>query len=407
MEAKEAGMRHAWIICIGLLWGCKDPQKAADTQPQPSAAPVVASASAKPEPSPPPPGMLAVPAGTFTMGTDDGADAEKPTHKVEISKPFFIDKTEVTVTAYRACVDAGKCTAPSVHRPDIGEDEVLKFTPMCNYGTPGRDDHPVNCVDLGQAAAFCDFVGKRLPTEAEWEYAARGTDDRKYPWGNEEPGCERAVVSGCKKPPPGKAGTMEVGSFPVSKSPFGAMDMAGNVWEWVWDGYDPKAYASHAAVDPAVDPGGRYGILRGGSWDFAATRLTSTYRQKFEAKAGHVSTGFRCVQGGTERAAIKSTATTTPTPGAGNTMRFRCPDGSTPTVVRTGCMCGNEILNPCKTGGLEPTLEGDTCVFHCPDPNTKLPPPKDEMEKCLQKCNDETGWRFMGQCQMQCEGEAK
>jgi hypothetical protein len=70
-------------------------------------------------------------------------------------------------------------------------------------------------------------------------------------------------------------------------------------------------------------------------------------------------------------------------------------------------MCGNEILNPCKTGGLEPTLEGNTCVFHCPDSNTKLPPPKDEMEKCLQKCNDETGWRFMGQCQMQCEGEAK
>jgi len=130
--------------------------------------------------------MVAVPAGAFTMGADDGSDAEKPAHKVGISKPFFIDKTEVTVAAYKACVDAGKCTVPSVHRPDIAEDEVLKFAPMCNYGTPGRNDHPVNCVDLGQAAAYCDFIGKRLPTEAEWEYAARGTDGRKYPWGNDE-----------------------------------------------------------------------------------------------------------------------------------------------------------------------------------------------------------------------------
>lgn len=270
--------------------------------PPTSASGVTGTASA-PSTSPeeaPPPGMLRVPAGSFVMGSDDDKGA-KPTHKVTITKDFLLDKTEVTVADFAKCVAAKKCTPAFIHGPDMPEDEVEKYGRMCNAAQPDRGDHPVNCVDYGQAVAYCAFAGKRLPTEAEWEYAARGADGRKYPWGNEEPGCDHAVGSGCGRPPPDKAGTKPVGSFPFAKSPFGALDMSGNVWEWVYDGFDPGVYAKGDAVDPAAEPAGATGVLRGGSWDFAPSRLTSTTRQKFQRRVGHVSTGFRCAQGGVER----------------------------------------------------------------------------------------------------------
>lgn len=248
----------------------------------------------------PPPGMVRVPAGSFVMGSDDDKRAA-PAHKVTITKDFFLDKTEVTVSDFAKCVAAKNCTPALIHGPDMPEHEVEKFGPMCNATQRDRGDHPVNCVDYGQAIAYCEFVGKRLPTEAEWEYAARGSDGRKYPWGNEEPGCDHAVGSGCGRPPPDKAGTKPVGSFPFAKSPFGALDMSGSVWEWVYDGFDPGVYAKGDAVDPAAEPAGATGVLRGGSWDFAPSRLTATTRQKFQRRVGHVSTGFRCAQGGVER----------------------------------------------------------------------------------------------------------
>lgn len=253
-----------------------------------------------PQSLPEPAGMVRVPAGSFVMG-DDGDKGAKPMHKVTISREFFIDKTEVSVADFAKCVDAKKCMPAFIHGPDMADDEIEKFGKMCNAAQRDRQDHPVNCVDFGQGAAYCAFVGKRLPTEAEWEYAARGTDGRRYPWGNEAPGCDHAVTSGCGRAPTDTAGTKPVGSFPFAKSPFGALDMAGNVWEWVYDGFDPAIYSRDGAVDPAADSVGATGILRGGSWDFASTRLAATTRQKFQRRVGHVSTGFRCAQGGVER----------------------------------------------------------------------------------------------------------
>ena len=160
---------------------------------------------------------------------------------------------------------------------------------MCNAQNPQRGDHPVNCVDRQQALVYCSFVDKRLPTESEWEYAARGTDGRIYPWGNDPPKCDKAVVSGCMRVSPDAAGTRPVGSFPNSASPFGALDMAGNVWEWVSDDWDPQATTLRGS---SREPG----VLRGGSWDFAPTHLKSFVRLKFWAANGHVSTGFRCAK---------------------------------------------------------------------------------------------------------------
>jgi formylglycine-generating enzyme required for sulfatase activity len=240
-----------------------------------------------------PDGMVLVPAGKFEMGTDDGGKTEKPVHKIALTSAFFIDRTEVTASAYQKCVAANFCIATKVHGPRVSEGEALRFGEHCN-GPAGRGNHPINCVDKMQAIAYCAFVEKRLPTEAEWEYAARGTDGREHPWGKEEPTCELAVMSGCA----GRArGTMPAGSLPDSKSPFGAVDMAGNVWEWVADTWDPGAYAKHEAKDPSVvSSGAEKGILRGGSWDFAASRTRSTYRLPFNKETGHVSTGFRCVR---------------------------------------------------------------------------------------------------------------
>ena len=161
---------------------------------------------------------------------------------------FAIDRTEVTVGAYRKCVENGPCT-----EPDTGK--------FCNWGGEDREEHPVNCVDWNQARTYCAWRGKRLPREAEWEKAARGTDGRKYPWSqNDEPGEQFEFTSESKCPDSSPAwaniGVTTTDSrkrrrwdkFPDGASPYGALDMIGNVWEWVWD---------------AV-PGGRG--VRGGSW---------------------------------------------------------------------------------------------------------------------------------------------
>ncbi len=306
-EARGGTMASAAALFVGmsfLLASCQK-ERPGDTSAATTSSAAVSASEAAPSASTPPSlpepaGMVRVPVGSFVMG-DDGDKSAKPAHKVTISKEFFIDKTEVSVADFAKCVAAKKCTPAFVHGPDMAEDEIEKFGKMCNAAHRDRQDHPVNCVDFGQAAAYCAFVGKRLPTEAEWEYAARGTDGRKYPWGNEDPGCDHAVTSGCGRAPTDAAGTKPVGSFPFAKSPFGALDMAGNVWEWVYDGFDPGMYAKGDVEDPAADPVGATGILRGGSWDFATSRLVSTTRQKFQRRVGHVSTGFRCVQGGVER----------------------------------------------------------------------------------------------------------
>jgi len=220
--------------------------------------------------SAPPPGMVQVPAGEFFMGCNEKVDTEcfdneKPGRTVNLPG-FSIDKTEVSVADYKKCMDAGKCT-----QPDTGS--------MCNWGVNGRKNHPVNCVDWAQAKAFCKWVGKRLPTEAEWEKAARGTDGRVYPWGNRWEG-KKANVEG-EYDGPGYTVTAPVGSFADGASRYGALDMAGNVWEWTADWSDKEH---------------KYRSVRGGSWDDNRpyARASTRSRDLPDTVAGRL--GFRCAQ---------------------------------------------------------------------------------------------------------------
>jgi eukaryotic-like serine/threonine-protein kinase len=235
--------------------------------------------------------MVRIPAGTFTMGTDKEGRGDGPAHKVKITKAFYIDRNEVTQDVYAACVDEGSCTAnKNVHAGETIESNwgcnTLKDTPR----------HPANCVDREQAEKFCGYASKRLPTEAEWEYAARGTDGREYPWGNNPPTtCTMSALLGMAGECRERKGTSEVGHTVDGRSPFGALDMSGNVWEWVSDGYEP--YPSAEVSDPSValTPQTR-GVLRGGSWDYAPTSAKTTYRLPFQANIGNISTGFRCAR---------------------------------------------------------------------------------------------------------------
>ncbi|MDI3284394.1 bifunctional serine/threonine-protein kinase/formylglycine-generating enzyme family protein [Polyangium sp. 15x6] len=240
--------------------------------------------------------MILVPAGSFTMGHAKEGKTERPAHAVTISKPFYLDRTEVTAEEYARCVAAEKCTRSGVHGPGVDEAEATKFATFCTEPDPAKARHPINCIDQGQAAKLCAFLGKRLPTEAEWEYAARGKDERLYPWGEEHATCTLGNFSRAAGQCPGRAkGTMPVGSFPDHASPFGALDMAGNVWEWVADAFDPGAYTKAERKDPLVAAGAK-GVIRGGSWDFASSAAKSTTRYAFDRATGHVSTGVRCAK---------------------------------------------------------------------------------------------------------------
>ena len=238
--------------------------------------------------------MVWVKPGTFQMGLGL-KPPQGPARTVRISHGFFIDVLEVTLAEYEECVRAKACTASGVHGPPIRPEDRMQWADLCNGGHADRGSHPVNCVDQSQAQSYCHFRGKRLPSEAEWEYAARGTDGRIYPWGEGQPeSCEMAVVSGlCPS-----TGTRPVGTrVPSSRSASGTFDMAGNVWEWVLDSYDPRAYETAPGVDPLVESDSFRGVLRGGSWDFARSHAKVTYRQPFDKREGHVSTGMRCVSG--------------------------------------------------------------------------------------------------------------
>jgi formylglycine-generating enzyme required for sulfatase activity len=266
------------------------------------------SASTNPSPSPNPPeqavhvmpflaDMIKVPSGAFVMGSDHDGKSEKPAHRVQLTRAFYIDRTEVRADAYATCVEDGACSLNKVHAGELVESVF-----GCNTEKE-RPKHPANCVDRMQAEKYCTFVRKRLPTEAEWEYAARGTDAREFPWGNAAPTtCAQAILTGMTGECGERKGTWEVGTAADGKSAFGALDMAGNVWEWVADGWDayptPDARdAADAVVDPKVVlvPTGK-GVLRGGSWDYSVTSAKATYRLPFAATSGNASTGFRCVR---------------------------------------------------------------------------------------------------------------
>jgi sulfatase modifying factor 1 len=261
-----------------------------------------------------PAGMVPVSAGKFMMGSPEGVgDAdEHPQHEVTLSA-YCIDKTEVTVKAYAACVEAGRCSdAPlTVSWSGYSAADVKLYSRFCNRDD--RPEHPINCVDWNQAAVYCKWADKRLPSEAEWEYAARGNDGRVYPWGKEAPSAKRLNACGSECVAMAKrelnaewksiydasdswASTAPVGSFPDGAGPFGALDMAGNVWEWTADWYGP--YSGAAAKNPPGAKTGSGRVLRGGAWhSHDAANVRAAYRNRVAASDRNFYVGFRCARG--------------------------------------------------------------------------------------------------------------
>jgi formylglycine-generating enzyme required for sulfatase activity len=257
--------------------------------------------------------MITIPAGKFFMGSDDpdALPMEKPQHKVTLHA-YCMDRTEVTLSAYKACSDAGGCNRAGVMNawPGITAKEKETYDPLCNANEPEkRGDHPVNCVDHAQAANYCREQGKRLPTEAEWEYAARGPDGRRYPWGDSPPSADRMNACGSECAKWGKGVHLElpamfsgddgwvhtapVGSFPSGASRYGLVDVVGNVWEWVSDGYGP--YADVEATDPTGSADATTRVIRGGAWNgSAASWVRPTFRYGSAPAIRSHGIGFRC-----------------------------------------------------------------------------------------------------------------
>lgn len=251
-----------------------------------------------------------VPAGYFRMGSPDnqGRSDEHPRHRVYVDS-FYMDRTEVSVGIYRKCVDAGKCSAPMT---GVG----------CNWGNPERgDNYPVNCVDWNRAAAFCTWAGKRLPTEAEWEKAARGGADTKYSFGESDSALADFAWfgrnSGMRDYPArfiagrylhlrkyvDSYGGLTHPAGEKKPNQFGLYDMYGNVWEWVADWYDENYYRSSPEKNPQGPPSGTKHLLtppgwqgmrrviRGGSWYHDPS---SSRRWGFRPSMWYDIIGFRC-----------------------------------------------------------------------------------------------------------------
>ena len=232
--------------------------------------------------------MVYVPAGEFLMGsTDEDIDTtldecsdcmpdwftnEQPQHTVYLDA-FWIDRSEVTNVQYRKCVEAGACEEPA-----CWDDS--------DYNAP---DQPVVCVRWDDAQDYAAWVGGRLPTEAEWEKAARGTDGRIYPWGNSSPDCDRANYYGCVgKPLPG-------GSHSDGASPYGALDMVGNVWEWVADWYADDYDSRSPAQNSQGPESGNLRVLRGGSFYYLQGFVRCACRYGVSPINWNKDCGFRVV----------------------------------------------------------------------------------------------------------------
>lgn len=215
--------------------------------------------------------MVRVPAGVFEMGTETQNPDERPTHTPSLDA-FWIDRHEVTNAQYETFVlDRGH------RRPDAWDDARLS-----------GPQQPVVGVDWFDARAYCDWAEKRLCTEAEWEKAARGTDGRRYPWGEEEPNATTANFDLRVGRP------VDVGSYPAGAGPYGAHDMAGNVWEWVADWYRRDYYRDSPSRNPAGPDSGTVRVYRGGSWANGAVSIVTTKRGRLDPSARGDQIGFRC-----------------------------------------------------------------------------------------------------------------
>lgn len=320
----------AWIfVCLILLAACGTPATPAApvaTQPPAAALPTetplpptptatftptaLPSATSTPMPvvgskwTRPADGMVMVyvPGGTFEMGSKDGLMTETVVHTVTLNGYWF-DLTEVTNGMYDQCVKAGKCEPPS-------QAGSLNTSPSTHFGSSQYTDYPVIYVNWEKANAYCAWAGAasqatvRLPTEAEWEMAARGQDGRSHPWGNEPPTCTQANFTSMvivevdntitTKDLPCTDGTVAVGSLPAGASPYGALDMAGNVWEWTADWFGD--YPTSAVTNPPGPSSGVYRVARGGAWNLTVPSENTYARNAVDPANTDGNLGFRCAR---------------------------------------------------------------------------------------------------------------
>ncbi|MBT6143916.1 MAG: SUMF1/EgtB/PvdO family nonheme iron enzyme [Gemmatimonadetes bacterium] len=230
-------------------------------------------------------GMIEIPTGSFLMGSETGPAGESPVHVADLST-FWIDSVEVTAAEYNLCVRDGDCAIP-------GEQSG------CNYGLPGRADHPINCVDHAGAADFCEWASKRLPTEAEWEKSARGPNDqRRFPWGDADP-----TLLQLQDPTlrllnyNNRVGsTTAVGQYPDGISPYGVHGLAGNVFEWVSDWYNSDYYSLSPLMDPQGPSSGEWRTARGGHFRALRDASTVSVRNRVKPESRDPILGFRCAR---------------------------------------------------------------------------------------------------------------
>jgi len=224
--------------------------------------------------------LLYIPEGEYSMGSDNHETDEAPFHTIFLDA-FWIDKTEVTVRMYALCVNAGVCKEPTNKK---------SFSHPDYYGNVEFDNYPVIYVDWDMAKTYCEWVDRRLPTEAEWEKAARGSAANDYPWGNTAPNADLLNFSR------NVGDVTNVGKYLDGKSAYGVLDMAGNVWEWVNDRYADTYYQDSDSMNPMGPDSDRYPyrVLRGSSWTDGSNIVRSSNRFKNYPYASNYDIGFRC-----------------------------------------------------------------------------------------------------------------
>ncbi|MEM7159717.1 MAG: SUMF1/EgtB/PvdO family nonheme iron enzyme [Myxococcota bacterium] len=276
------------------------------------AAKVAAAPPAKESPCPE--GMVKIDGGKFFMGTDRDAGIlrmARPAHQVEVG-PYCMDIYEVRVDDYRSCSDKGECKRAFRESKWPGSDESeVAWNDLCNESYDDRGQHPVNCVTWEQSKHYCEQRGARLPTESEWEYAARGSDGRVYPWGDEAP--DQRHMNGCgtecrdwradKELSANPAvlhetndrypGTAPVGSFPAGKTQWGLHDIAGNVFEWTADAFEPYPGAEKEPEKDGGTPARR--VIRGGAFNSFFADFADPALRFPQVETAHThGIGFRC-----------------------------------------------------------------------------------------------------------------